>query len=81
MTLLAAYTAATLGLLAMGTDTLTMDLIAGVATPLAKVPLLSADLTAVAGLLRPTADAAAATRFVGLGSLTICAARAISLLV
>ena len=65
----------------MGTDTLTMDLIAVVATPLAKVLLLSADLTAGAGFLRPPANAAAATRVVSLRSPTIWAARAISLLV
>ena len=65
----------------MGADTLTLDLFAGVTTPLAKVPLLSTDLTAVARLMRPTADAAAATRVVSLRSPTIWAARAISLLV
>ena len=54
----------------MGADTLTLDLFAGVTTPLARVPWLSTDFTAVAGLLRPTADAAAVTRVVNLRSST-----------
>ena len=65
----------------MGADTLTLDLFAGVTTPLARVPRLSTDLTAVAGLLRPTADAAAATRVVNLRSPTVWAASASFLLV
>ena len=68
----------------MGADTLTLDLFAGVTTPLAKVPLLSADLTAVAGLLRPTADAAAVTRVVSLRSSTghaeVCSPGALAIL-
>ena len=62
--------------LAMGTDTLALDLLAGVTTPLARVHLLSTDFTAVAGLLGPTADAAAATRVINLRSSTVWAASA-----
>ena len=68
----------------METDTLTLDLFAGVTTPLARVPRLSTDLTAVAGLLRPTADAAAVTRVVNLRSSTghaeVCSPGALAIL-
>ena len=59
-------------LLAVGTDTLALDLLAGVTTPWAGVHWFATDFTAVAGLLGPTACAcaAAATRVVGLGSST-----------
>ena len=63
-------------LLALGTDTLALDLFAGVATPLARVHRLSTDFTAVAGLLRPTAGAAAATRVINLRSSTVWATSA-----
>ena len=57
-------------LLAVRTDTLALDLLAGVATPWAGVHWFATDFTAVAGLLGPTACAAAATRVVDLGSST-----------
>ena len=57
-------------LLAVGTDTLALDLLAGVTTPWAGVHWFATDFTAVAGLLGPTACAAAATRVVDLGSST-----------
>ena len=64
------------GLQALETDTLALDLFAGVATPLAKIHRLSTDFTAVAGLLRPTAGAAAATRIINLRSSAVWAASA-----
>ena len=57
-------------LLAVGTDALALDLLAGVTTPCAGVHWFATDFTAVAGLLGPTACAAAATRVVDLGSST-----------
>ena len=57
-------------LLTVGTDTLALDLLAGVTTPWAGVHWFATDFTAVAGLLGPTACAAAATRVVDLGSST-----------
>ena len=57
-------------LLAVGTDTLAQDLLADVTTPWARVLWFATDFTVVAGLLGPTACAAAATRVVDLGSST-----------
>ena len=69
------------GLLAMGADALAMDFLAGVTTPWARVLRLTTDFTAVAGLLRPPAYAAAATRVVNLRSSTVYAASAVSMLI
>ena len=69
------------GLLAIGTDALALDFLAGVTTPWARVLRLTTDFAAVAGLLGPPAYAAAATRVVDLRSSTVYAASAVSMLV
>ena len=67
--------------LAIGTDALALGFLAGVTTPWARVLRLTTDLTAVAGLLRTPAYAAAATRVVNLRSSTVYAASTISVLI
>ena len=69
------------GLLAMGADALAVDFLAGVTTPWARVFRLTTYFAAVAGLLRHPAYAAAATRVDNLGSSTVYAASAISILI
>ena len=71
----------TAGLLAIGADALALDFLASVTTPWARVLRLTTDFAAVAGLLRPPAYAAAATRVVNLRSSTVYAASAISMLI
>ena len=66
----AVTTAFAVVLLAVGTDALALDLLAGVTTPCAGVHWFATHFTAVTGLLGPTACVAAATRVVDLGSST-----------